>query len=244
MSRIEVQDLSLKFRLYHDKTLPIKDYLINLVRGRREKVYSDFWALRDLNLVIEEGQRVGIVGHNGAGKSSLLKTICQIYVAQKGGVKVEGRIAPLIEIGAGFHPEFTGRENIYLNSSILGFSKEEIAKIEPEIIEFTGLEEFIDTPIKYYSTGMSMKLAFAVATAVHPDILILDEMFAGGDETFREKAFARMHQFIDKANIMVLVSHETNLLLRLCNRVVWLDHGQVKMDGDPQEVIDAYIGAA
>ncbi|MBZ5790187.1 ABC transporter ATP-binding protein [Burkholderia contaminans] len=241
MSSIEVVNVSLKFRLYHDKTPSLKDYLAQFFRSKSHSKFTDFWALKNVSLAIRRGDRVGIVGHNGAGKSTLLKTICRIYTAQSGEVKINGRVAPLIEIGAGFNPEFSGRDNIYFSGSILGYSKEELRRLEGEIIEFTELEEFIDTPVKYYSTGMYMKLAFAIATAVHPEILILDEVFAGGDASFIAKAKQRMTEFIDKASIMVCVSHDMDLLKTLCNRVVWLDHGQVKADGNPDEIITQYL---
>ncbi|AYQ37520.1 ABC transporter ATP-binding protein [Burkholderia aenigmatica] len=243
MSSIEVVNVSLKFRLYHDKTPSLKDYLAQFFRSKSHSKFTDFWALKNVSLTIRRGDRVGIVGHNGAGKSTLLKTICRIYSAQSGDVKITGRVAPLIEIGAGFNPEFSGRDNIYFSGSILGYSKDELRRLEGEIIEFTELEEFIDTPVKYYSTGMYMKLAFAIATAVHPEILILDEVFAGGDASFIAKAKQRMTEFIDKASIMVCVSHDMDLLRTLCNRVVWLDHGQVKADGNPDEIITQYLAA-
>ncbi|KVO00162.1 ABC transporter [Burkholderia ubonensis] len=243
MSLIEVVNVSLKFRLYHDKTPSLKDYITHFFQSKSHSKFTDFWALKGVSLTIRRGDRVGIVGHNGAGKSTLLKTICRIYTAQSGEVKITGRVAPLIEIGAGFNPEFSGRDNIYFSGSILGYSKDELRGLEGEIIEFTGLEEFIDTPVKYYSTGMYMKLAFAIATAVHPEILILDEVFAGGDASFIAKAKQRMTEFIDKASIMVCVSHDMDLLRALCNRVVWLDHGQVKADGDPDEIITQYLAA-
>ncbi|TCG09492.1 ABC transporter [Paraburkholderia steynii] len=243
MSCIEVAGVSLKFRLYHDKTPSLKDYVLHMFRPKSKNNFTDFWALKNINLTIQRGDRVGIVGHNGAGKSTLLKTICRIYTAQSGEVKITGRVAPLIEIGAGFNPEFSGRDNIYFSGSILGYSKDELRRLEGDIIEFTELQEFIDTPVKYYSTGMYMKLAFAIATAVHPEILILDEVFAGGDASFIEKAKNRMTEFIDKASIMVCVSHDMDLLKSLCNRVVWLDHGQVKADGPPEEIIAAYLGS-
>lgn len=240
-SLIRIEHVSLKFRLYHNKSSSLKEWVANLARKGGPAAYSDFWALKDINLTFKHSDRIGIVGHNGAGKSSLLKTIARIYAPTKGKITVQGRLAPLLEIGAGFNPELSGRDNIYLNGAILGHSPKLIKELEQEIIAFTQLEEFIDTPIKYYSTGMYMKLAFAIATAVQPDILILDEMFAGGDAAFIEKATQRMHDFIDNASIMVFVSHQTDLLLKLCNRVIWLDHGEVIDDGDPATVIERYL---
>lgn len=243
MSKILVENLSIKFRIYHDRSPSLKDYVSSFFRYRDKKLYSDFFALKKISFEINEGERVGIVGHNGAGKSTLLKTLCRIYEPSSGQIHVDGRIAPLLEIGAGFHPEFTGRENIYLNGAILGYSKHQIKSLEPEVIAFAELEEFIDTPVKYYSTGMYMRLAFSLATAVHPDILILDEMFAGGDASFVLKATSRLKQMIDRANIMVLVSHDMSLLRSFCNRVIWVDHGSIKENGLTEHIIDRYVAS-
>jgi ABC-type polysaccharide/polyol phosphate transport system ATPase subunit len=242
-SHISIKNLSLNFRLYHEKGQSLKEFFAELLSWSRKKGYTEFKALDNISLEISHGDRVGIIGHNGAGKSTLLKAICGIYISQQGSVDVVGRIAPLLEIGAGFNPELSGRENIYLNGAILGYSPIMIKSIESEIIEFTGLQEFIDTPVKYYSTGMYMRLAFAIATAVHPDILILDELFAGGDAEFIDKALDRMHEFIDKSSIMVFVSHQPALLERLCNRVIWLDHGKIVADGEPKEILNRYINS-
>jgi ABC-type polysaccharide/polyol phosphate transport system ATPase subunit len=241
MSSIHVVDLSIKFRIYRDRSPSLKGYFANLFKGNRTSSYSDFCALKDVNFEVYAGDRIGIVGHNGAGKSTLLKALCKVYESAAGGVSVVGRVAPLLEIGAGFHPEFTGRENIYLNGSILGYSKTELKKIEPEIIAFAELQSFIDTPVKYYSTGMYMRLAFSLATAMQPDILVLDEIFAGGDAAFLEKAKTRMYDLINKSNIMIMVSHDHLLLKSLCNRVLWLDHGRLIADGAPDEVIHQYL---
>jgi ABC-type polysaccharide/polyol phosphate transport system ATPase subunit len=241
MSSIAVNDLSIKFRIYHDRSPSLKDYISSFFKDHQKSGFSDFFAVNKVSFEIKQGERVGIVGHNGAGKSTLLKSICRIYEPSDGKIEVNGRVAPLLEIGAGFHPEFTGRENIYLNGAILGYSKEQLKLLEPEIIAFAELEEFIDTPVKYYSTGMYLRLAFSLATAVQPEILVLDEMFAGGDAAFVQKATARMKQVVDQAKIMVLVSHDTKLLRTFCNRVIWMDHGQVKEDGECNSVIDHYI---
>lgn len=243
MSRIAIENVTVNFRIYHDRWPSLKDYVSNFFTASSPQKYSDFSALKSINLKITPGERVGIVGHNGAGKSTLLKTLCGIYEPTQGEISVEGRLAPLLEIGAGFHPEFTGRENIYLNGAILGYSKAQLRQIEPEVIEFAGVQEFIDTPVKYYSTGMYMRLAFSLATAVHPEILILDEMFAGGDAGFVEKAKTRMHEMVSKADIMIIVSHSHELLLSLCNRLIWLDHGMVIEDGNPDQIIKSYLNA-
>jgi len=244
MSKITVKDLSIKFRIYHDHSPSLKDFFTSFFQRGKKAAYADFWAVNEASLEIKSGERVGIIGHNGAGKSTLLKALCRIYKPSSGKIIVEGRIAPLLEIGAGFHPEFTGRENIYLNGAILGYTKEQLKSIEPDVIAFAELEEFIDTPVKYYSTGMYMRLAFSLATAVHPDILILDEIFAGGDAHFMEKAKNRMHDMIDKANIMVMVSHDSDLVKLLCNRVVWLDHGKIIADGTPDQIMPRYLEKA
>ncbi|WP_126455354.1 ABC transporter ATP-binding protein [Sulfuriflexus mobilis] len=241
MSNIIIKDVSVNFRIYHDRSPSLKDYVSNLFRSNKNASYSNFSAVQDVSLEIGPAERVGIIGHNGAGKSTLLKTLCRIYEPSSGIVNVNGRIAPLLEIGAGFHPEFTGRENIYLNGTILGLKKQQLESIENEIIQFAEIEEFIDTPVKYYSTGMYMRLAFSLATAIHPDILVLDEIFAGGDAAFLVKAKARMHQMIDKSDIMIMVSHDHHLVKSLCNRVIWMDHGKVVADGSPDDVVERYL---
>jgi ABC-type polysaccharide/polyol phosphate transport system ATPase subunit len=241
MSSIYVNELSIKFRVYHDRSPSLKSYFANCFRSSQPKSFSDFWALKNVSFDINAGERVGIVGHNGAGKSTLLKALCRVYESTEGDISVVGRIAPLLEIGAGFHPEFTGRENIYLNGSILGYSKHQLKDVESEVIAFAELEDFIDTPVKYYSTGMYMRLAFSLATAMQPEILVLDEIFAGGDARFMGKAKARMHDLIDRASIMIMVSHDHLLVKSLCNRVLWLDHGKLTADGSPDEVIDRYL---
>lgn len=240
-SHIHLENVSLKFRLYHNKSSSLKEIFVNFARPGGPNAYSDFWALKNIDLTLRHGDRVGIVGHNGAGKSSLLKVMARIYAPTKGRISVQGRLAPLLEIGAGFNPELSGRDNIYLNGAILGYPPQLIKELEQEIIEFARLEAFIDTPIKYYSTGMYMKLGFAIATAVHPDILLLDETFAGGDAAFVEKATKRMTDFIDRASIMVFVSHQMELLRKLCNRIIWLEQGEVVDDGPPDLIIERYL---
>ena len=244
MSKITVKNLSVNFRIYHDRSPSLKDYVSKFFKERKKSSYSDFSALKSLSFQINSSDRVGIIGHNGAGKSTLLKALCGIYAPSEGSVEVDGRIAPLLEIGAGFHPEFTGRENIYLNGAILGIKNATIRAIESEVISFAEIEEFIDTPVKYYSTGMYMRLAFSLATATHPDILILDEVFAGGDASFVAKAKARMHEMIERANIMIMVSHDHELVRTLCNRVIWLDHGNIIADGQPDAIVDRYLSGA
>lgn len=244
MSKISVENLSIRFRIYHDRSPSLKDFVASMFKRFGKPSFTEFLAVNNLSLEFNSGDRVGIVGHNGAGKSTLLKALCRVYETDQGIVRIEGRLAPLLEIGAGFHPEFTGRENIYLNGSILGYTQLQLKEIESEVIAFAELEEFIDTPVKYYSTGMYMRLAFSLATAMHPDILVLDEIFAGGDAAFMERAKKRMYEMIDKANIMIMVSHDHALVQSLCNRVIWLDHGRLVADGAPNDVIDRYLRGA
>jgi len=239
VAKILVENLSLQFRVYHDGSSSTKEYFANLLRGRKHNGYTDFWALRDVSFCVKDGERIGIVGHNGAGKSTLLRTVSRIYEPTAGKLQVDGRIAPLLEIGAGFHPEFTGRENIYFNGAILGYTRSQLREIEDEIIQFAELEQFIDTPVKYYSTGMYMRLAFSLATTVHPDILILDELFVGGDASFVRRGKERMNRMIDRSSVMVLVSHDHALLRSLCDRFLWLDHGKLVADGGAK-VLDEY----
>jgi len=242
MSIIRVENLSIRFRIYHDRSPSLKSYFANLFKRQSQTAYSEFSAVNEVSFTISAGERVGIIGRNGAGKSTLLKALCRVYEPSDGEIAVDGRIAPLLEIGAGFHPEFTGRENIYLNGAILGYTKQQLIEIESEVVAFAELEEFIDTPVKYYSTGMYMRLAFSLATSMHPDILVLDEIFAGGDAAFLAKAKSRMYAMIDNANIMVMVSHDHQLVTSLCNRVIWIDHGKVEGDGLPEEIVGRYLG--
>lgn len=240
-SEIVLENVALQFTLHHNKSSSVKELFANLFTTSYQKKAETFLALKEINLKINHGDRLGIIGHNGAGKSSLLKVLCKIYTPTTGAINIKGKVAPLLEIGAGFNPELSGRENIYLNGTILGYDLKKLKEIESEIVKFAELEQFIDMPVKYYSTGMYMKLAFSIATATKPDILILDELFAGGDAEFILKAQARMKAMIEDSNIMVFVSHQMELLLELCNRVIWVDHGSIIADGLPDEIINQYL---
>ncbi|MFE4110517.1 ABC transporter ATP-binding protein [Kosakonia sp. YIM B13611] len=240
-SEIVLENVALQFTLYHNKSSSVKELFADLFTRSHQKKAETFLALKEINLKINHGDRLGIIGHNGAGKSSLLKVLCKIYTPTTGNIYIKGKVAPLLEIGAGFNPELSGRENIYLNGTILGYDLKKLKEIESEIIKFAELEQFIDMPVKYYSTGMYMKLAFSIATATKPDILILDELFAGGDADFILKAQARMKAMIEDSNIMVFVSHQMELLLELCNRVIWVDHGSIIADGLPNDIINQYL---
>lgn len=238
---IEFQDVSLKFRVYTDKGVSIKEAFINSLKKRKySEMVKEFWVLQHLKIKINQGDRLGIIGNNGAGKSTMLKLISKIYEPTQGKIVSNGRIVPLIELGAGFNPELTGRENIYLNGAVLGYTKEEMAGLEKNIVEFSELEEFIDVPIKYYSTGMYARLAFTVATEISPEILIIDEIFAGGDINFVDRAVKRINNLIDSAKIVIMVSHSLDLIRDMCNRcIVIADHG-IAFDGSVEDAIQFY----
>lgn len=245
-SLIELKNVSVRFRKYHGHANGLKEAAMRLLRppswyAKRPPSKSEFWGLKGINLRVEEGDRLGIIGRNGAGKSTLLKVISRIYRPTEGTAIVKGRMAPLIEIGAGFNPELTGRENAYLNGSILGISKKTIKSRLDSIVDFSELSEFIDMPVKYYSTGMHLRLAFTIATEVPPDILILDELYAGGDAVFISKANKRLENFIKSSKILILVAHDLNYIERFCNRVIVLDYGQIKSEGDPKEMTARYL---
>jgi len=238
--RISIRNLSVRYRIVREKPATFQEYIINYLRGKRIKT-EDFWALNNVTLEVKEGESFGIIGHNGAGKSTLLRVICGIIKPCKGEVVVNGSIAPLIQLGAGFDKELTGKENIYLNASILGFSRKEIEKKYDSILEFSELDEFIYTPLKHYSSGMVARLGFTIATEVDPDILIIDEVLGVGDARFKKKSKQRIIQFRERGKTIILVSHSMEEIKNLCDRVLWLDHGQVRMFGIPGEVTEEYI---
>ena len=240
-SFIRFEDVSLKFRIYTDKGMSIKEAFINSLRKRKySEQIKEFWVLKNLNVTINQGDRLGIIGNNGAGKSTMLKLISKIYEPTLGKIDISGRVVPLIELGAGFNPELTGRENIYLNGAVLGYTKKEMAKLEKNIVDFSELEEFIDVPIKYYSTGMYARLAFTVATEISPEILIIDEIFAGGDINFVDRAVKRINDLIDSAKIVIMVSHSLDLIKSICNRcLVIADHG-IAFDGNVDDALKFY----
>ncbi len=240
---IKFENVNLTYDLYLDKTNNLKEFLINRILRRKpvSKAMEKVEALKNISIEFKQGERVGIIGRNGAGKSTMLKVISGIYKPTSGRVIVNGTIQPLIEIGAGFDYEFTGRENIYLNGYMLGFNKEQIHAKEAEIVQFAELGEFIDVPVKYYSSGMVVRLAFTIATSIDPEILAFDEMLAAGDIEFINKAKARMDQLINKAKMLVLVSHDLDMVKSLCTRVLVFHHGNILFDGPPQEAINFYI---
>ena len=241
---VDLNNVSIQFRR-HGKFSGLKEYVLRHImpaeRSARSLEPETFWGLRDFSMHLKEGDRLGIIGPNGAGKSTLLKVISRIYTPHQGEVSVTGRIAPLIEIGAGFNPELTGRENTFLYGAILGIQRKVIAERMDAIIAFSELEKFIDTPVKYYSTGMYLRLAFTIATEIAPDILILDELYAGGDVKFIAKANKRLDKFVEGAKVLILVAHNMEYIRRFCNRVIVLSNAQMLWDGDTEEGIQRYL---
>lgn len=223
----------------------LRDQLMNLLRSpfRRRRPKDILWALRDVSFTVEEGEVVGIIGRNGAGKSTLLKILSKITYPTSGRVRARGRVASLLEVGTGFHEELTGRENVYLNGSILGMKKREVDLKFDEIVSFSGIERFIDTPIKRYSSGMRMRLGFAVAAHLEPDVLIVDEVLAVGDAVFQKKCISAMQDLRGGGRTVLFVSHNMAAVENLCTRGIWIANGQVKLDGPTHGVIEAYMGS-
>ena len=236
---VRVENVSVRYRVPCEPIGTFKEYVITKLR-RGRLAHREFWALRDISLEIRKGGVFGIVGRNGAGKSTLLKVISRILRPTAGRVVVHGRVAPLLELGAGFHPELTGRENVFLNASLLGHGQREIATRFGEIVEFAELGEFIDAPLRTYSSGMVARLGFSVATAWLPEILILDEILTVGDSAFQEKCMSRMSTFSRSGTTILLVSHDPVTIREMCWRAVWLDRGAVKAVGEASEVTEQY----
>lgn len=234
---IVVDNLNIEFIQYKNLSNNLKENFINYILNFGQNRYKNekFQVLKDINFQLNDGDRLAIIGRNGAGKTTLLKSICGIYRPKRGVIKIDGKISSLIEIGAGFNPELTGRENIYLNGLIMGFSKRELQRKEREIIEFADIGDFIDTPMKYYSTGMNMRLSLSIATNIEPEILIVDELFAGGDIGFIKKAQERIKKMITNSKIFITAPHNMSYVRELCNRVLYLKSGRVKYFGDDIE---------
>ena len=237
-SAVIVEDLWKNFRLYHERNQYLKAAIL---RGRRAR-YEEFWALKNVSFEVPTGTTFGVIGSNGSGKSTLLKCLTGILVPDKGSVKVHGRVSALLELGAGFHPELSGRENVFLNGAILGLTKKEIAAKFDDIVEFAGLADFIDTPVKNYSSGMFVRLGFAVAAHVDPEVLLIDEVLSVGDESFQRKSAERIEQFRRDGRTIVFVSHGLTLVEQLCETVAWIDKGDLRMVGRAGDVISAYQG--
>jgi ABC-type polysaccharide/polyol phosphate transport system ATPase subunit len=239
MSVIEFNNVSKRFTLHKEERKTVQERVVGLLRRRPPG--DVFWALRDVSFQVEQGQSLGLVGHNGAGKSTALKLITRILEPSSGAVRTRGRIAALLELGSGFHPELSGRENLFLYGSLMGVGQREMEGKLPEIAAFADIGDFLDTEIKHYSSGMYTRLAFAVATAVDPDILITDEVLAVGDESFQRKCMERIYGFRKAGKTIIFVSHALDVVRSLCDVAVWLDHGRQMASGPAGKVIDAYI---
>lgn len=237
---IRINDVSMKFNLGVEKDNSLKMTFIRLFDRKKRVKKSDFWALRHITFNVEKGDVVGLIGANGAGKSTLLKVVSGVLKPTEGTVEVDGVISPMIELGAGFDQDLTARENIYLNGAILGYSKEFLDSKFDEIVEFSELKDFLDVPVKNFSSGMVAKLAFSISTIVEPEILIVDEILSVGDIKFQEKSKGKMMSMIKGGTTVLYVSHSLESIKDLCNKVIWLDHGKMVMAGETEKVCDAY----
>ncbi|MEI6238276.1 MAG: ABC transporter ATP-binding protein [bacterium] len=252
---IEVNNLGKKYEIVHErgKYMALRDVLMNIIKSplnffksKAKQVVGlekkeDFWALKDVNFTVNKGEVIGIIGRNGAGKSTMLKILSQITPPTTGEIKVFGRVGSLLEVGTGFHPELTGRENIFLNGAILGMTKKEIVKKFDQIIEFAGISKFLDTPVKYYSSGMYVRLAFSVAAHMEPDILIVDEVLAVGDADFQKKCLGKMGEITKtEGRTILFVSHNMAAIQNLCKKTIWLENGQIKKIGETKDIINSY----
>jgi ABC-type polysaccharide/polyol phosphate transport system ATPase subunit len=234
---IEVNNVSKRYKLYKSK----KHRAIEALLPHINKYHTDFYSLKDFNLTVKQGEIIGIIGKNGSGKSTLMKLIAGVTQPTSGTIHVKGNIVPLLELGSGFHPEFTGYENIYFYTAVLGYPKEMIKEKIDEIIAFAEVGEFIDQPVKNYSSGMKSRLAFAVSVNIDPDILILDEVLSVGDAAFKAKSFEKIREFFTNGKTILFVSHSMDSVKKLCNRAILLHNGQLMMDGDPKAVVDKYF---
>ena len=235
---ITVDNVSMRFNLAKEKVDSLKEYIIKAMKGRLQ--YDEFWALNDVSFTVERGDSVGLIGLNGSGKSTMLKIIARVLKPTKGNVIVNGTVAPLIELGAGFDFDLTGKENIYLNGALLGRSRKMMDEVLEDIIEFSELKEFMDVPMKNYSSGMLSRLAFSIATSGKADILIVDEVLAVGDFRFQQKCIDRIRGMMQKGTTVLFVSHSIEQVEDICNKVVWLKSGRVHMKGDSGEICEIY----
>lgn len=235
---LNVSHVGMKFNLSKEKVDNIKEFVIKLLK--RELHYNEFWALKDISFKVEQGDRVGVLGLNGAGKSTLLKIISGVFKPTEGTITVDGKIVPLLELGAGFDRQYTGGENIFLYGTVLGYSREFLKEKYNEIVEFSGLGEFIDVPIKNYSSGMRARLGFSIATIVDPEILILDEVLSVGDRKFKKKSLKKIKSMMSSNVTVLFVSHNTDQIREICNKAILLEHGRLIAKGDVNEVCDYY----
>ena len=239
---IELRDVSVRYSVPHERVHTFKEYVIRLLRGRGAT--EELRALSQVNLEVRRGESVGIVGRNGAGKSTLMKVVARVLRPTEGSVDVRGLVAPLLELGAGFDPELTGRENVFLNGAILRRSRKEMERRLPDIIRFAELEHFVDAPLRTYSTGMFSRLAFAVATDLDPEILLVDEALSVGDIEFREKCEVRIQEFLGRGATLLFVSHAPPSIIKLCQRAIWIHEGRIVADGPAADVVGAFVDHA
>jgi ABC-type polysaccharide/polyol phosphate transport system ATPase subunit len=235
---IKVENVGMEFNLSQEKTDNLKEYVIKFLK--KELMYQSFWALQDVSFEVKKGDKLGVLGLNGAGKSTLLKLISGVMKPTHGNIELNGRISPLLELGAGFDPSYTGRENIFLNGAMLGYPKEFIESKFDEIVDFSEIGDFIDVPLKNYSSGMVARLGFSIATVVEPQILILDEVLSVGDAKFKEKSENRMKSLLNQDVTVLFVSHSIDQVRRLCNKAIWLEKGKLVMQGSVEEVSEKY----
>lgn len=236
---IEVENLSIKYNKSTERVDNIKEYIIRKLKGQMR--FEEFWALSDVSFSVEKGETVGIIGLNGSGKSTLLKVIAGVLRPAKGQVRVRGTVAPLIELGAGFDPDLSARENIFLNGAVLGYSRKQMQNLFEEIVDFSELRDFLDVPVKNYSSGMQARLGFSIATAIIPDVLIVDEVLGVGDHKFQKKCHKRMQEIIASGATVLFVSHSIEQVNEICNRAIWIDSGKIVMDGNVDEVCTSYM---
>ena len=238
---IKVENVSMRFNLAEEKTDTMKEYFLKMIKGKLH--FTEFYALKNVSFTIKKGESVALIGRNGSGKSTMLKVIAGVLTASKGDVSVSGSIAPLIELGAGFDMDLTARENIYLNGAVMGHNRKFMDENFQEILEFSELQNFIDVPLKNYSSGMVARLGFAIATQVQADILVVDEILAVGDFKFQQKCKERMKHLMGKGTTVLFVSHNDAQVKEICKRAIWLSHGEVMADGPAAEVCDKYRAA-
>lgn len=246
MSLIELKNVCVEFPIYNNASRSLKNRMLSIATGGKIERRSDrliiVRGLDNVNLRFEDGDRIGLIGHNGSGKTTLLRVLSGIYTPTQGSALIEGSCVSLINIHLGIDPDATGRENIRLRAAMMGMTPKEIDEKYDEIADFSGLGDFLEVPFRTYSTGMQLRLAFATSTAVRPEILIMDEWLSTGDEDFKERANQRMRELVDSTKILILASHSRELLEKNCNRVIWLEHGRVRMQGTPAEVLQHYFG--
>ena len=240
MTAIEFHNVSKKFRRHSGRAL-LRTHLTRWFQAGEEE---SFWALRNVSFTLERGEGLAVIGANGAGKSTLLSLVAGLAPSDEGHISVNGRIAAMFELGSGFHPDLTGLENIRLNASLLGLSRRRVSQIFDEIVEFSGIGDFVDEPLRTYSSGMQMRLAFSVAVHLDPEVLLVDEVLAVGDAAFQQKCFDKILEFRKAGKTLLCVSHAAGMVQQFCDRALWLDHGELVMDGKLDEVFDAYLGRA